>query len=280
MKTAADVVVNAAAHHPLEREGKHLLGLRIVRAADVIEQINEVRRLGEFRPLPGDLVVAEAAPLGIKLLRERGLHGECITDPETFSDGKADGDTVRREAGAGFVVVGEASAADAVIADLDQLAQSDIGKHMLDAVDGRASELGGRVVIRARPQPMGDAMTCANTMFAYGGADLRKAQIADYELDNIGRVVIVERGGVVEPSSIRVLYNRECVVTYEDGTDVPALERRLSDEYGVTFTKYATPQAPGRVLQLAAMTGWLVALGVFLAGNVCAGLPARRWRRT
>jgi hypothetical protein len=65
---------------------------------------------------------------------------------------------------------------------------------------------------------------------------------------------------------------RYLLLTYEDGVDVPALEQRLSDEYGVTFTKYASPQAPGRVLQLAAMTGWLVALGVFLAGLGVLGL--------
>jgi hypothetical protein len=65
---------------------------------------------------------------------------------------------------------------------------------------------------------------------------------------------------------------RYLLLTYEDGTDVAALEHRLSDEYGVTFTKYSVPQAPGRLLQLAAMTGWLVALGVFLAGLGVLGL--------
>jgi len=65
---------------------------------------------------------------------------------------------------------------------------------------------------------------------------------------------------------------RYLLLTYEDGTDVAALEHRLSDEYGVTFTKYSVPQAPGRLLQLAAMTGWLVALAVFLAGLGVLGL--------
>jgi FtsX-like permease family protein len=65
---------------------------------------------------------------------------------------------------------------------------------------------------------------------------------------------------------------RYLLLTYQDGTDVAALEQRLSEEYGVTFTRYSAPQAPGRLLQLAAMTGWLVALGVFLAGLGVLGL--------
>jgi hypothetical protein len=65
---------------------------------------------------------------------------------------------------------------------------------------------------------------------------------------------------------------RHLLLTYEDGSDVAALEHRLSDEYGVTFTKYSAPQAPGRLLQPAAMTGWLVALAVFLAGLGVLGL--------
>jgi hypothetical protein len=148
---------------------------------------------------------------------ERGLHGECISDAEPL-DGKADGETVRRDWRAGLVVVGEATAADAVVADLDELARTEAGKRVLDLVDPRARELGGRVVIRARPEPGTDALSCANTMFAYGGAALRSAQAVRYELDARGRVVILERGGVVEPASIRVLYNRACVATYDDGT--------------------------------------------------------------
>jgi hypothetical protein len=148
---------------------------------------------------------------------ERGLHGECVTDAEP-EGGKADGETVRRDWGAGFVVVGETGAADAVLADLDQLATTATGKRVLELVDPRASELGARVVIRARPQPGGDALSCANTMFAYGGADLRSAQIVRHEIDDRGRVVILERGGSVQPSSIRVLYNRECIATYDDGS--------------------------------------------------------------
>jgi ABC-type lipoprotein release transport system permease subunit len=65
---------------------------------------------------------------------------------------------------------------------------------------------------------------------------------------------------------------RYLLLTYEDGTDATALEHRLGEEYGVTFTKFSVPQAPGRLLQLAAMTGWLVALGVFLAGLGVLGL--------
>lgn len=149
---------------------------------------------------------------------ERGLHGECVSDASAFDDGKADGENVRREWGAGLVVVGETAAADEVIADLDQLALTDVGKGVLDLVDPRAAELGARVIIRARPVEGGEALSCANTMFAYGAADLRKAQIAKYELDAQERIVIVERGGVVDPTSIRVLYNRLCVATYDDGT--------------------------------------------------------------
>jgi hypothetical protein len=148
---------------------------------------------------------------------ERGLHGECIADAEAV-DGKADGENVRRDWGAGLVVVGEATAADAVVSDLDQLAATATGKRVLDLVDPRASELGARVVIRARPQPGGEALSCANTMFAYGGADLRRAQLLRYAIDDAGRVVILERGSIVEPASIRVLYNRDCVATYDDGT--------------------------------------------------------------
>jgi hypothetical protein len=148
---------------------------------------------------------------------ERGLHGECVSDVEPL-DVKADGETVRRDWGKGLVVVGEAMAADAVLADLDDLAGTLSGKRVLDLVDPRANELGARVVIRARPEPGGAALSCANTMFAYGAAALRSAQAVRYELDDRGRVVILERGGIVEPASIRVLYNRECVAAYEDGT--------------------------------------------------------------
>jgi FtsX-like permease family protein len=65
---------------------------------------------------------------------------------------------------------------------------------------------------------------------------------------------------------------RYLLLTYADGVDRAALESRLADEYGVTFTKYSTPEAPGRLLQLAAMTGSLRALGAFLAGLGVFGL--------
>jgi hypothetical protein len=65
---------------------------------------------------------------------------------------------------------------------------------------------------------------------------------------------------------------RYLLLTYADGTERTELERRLADEYGVTFTRYSEPQAPGRLLQLDAMTGSLVALAVFLAGLGLLGL--------
>ena len=162
------------------------------------------------------LVLASCTGLEDQECEALDLHGVCVVDDAT--DGKADDETVRRDWGEGLVVVGEAAAADAVVEDLDALATTDVGRDMFALVGPRAAELGARVIIRARPQSGAEAMTCANTMFAYGGADLRKAQIADYELDDDGRIVIVERGGVVDPTSIRVLYNRECVATYDDGT--------------------------------------------------------------
>ena len=39
-----------------------------------------------------------------------------------------------------------------------------------------------------------------------------------YDLDSSGSIVIRERGSSIAPSNIRVLYNRECVATYDDGT--------------------------------------------------------------
>ena len=65
---------------------------------------------------------------------------------------------------------------------------------------------------------------------------------------------------------------RYLLLTYSDGVDRAELERRLTDEYGVTFTRYSDPQAPGRLLQLDAMTGSLVALAGFVAGLGLLGL--------
>jgi predicted lysophospholipase L1 biosynthesis ABC-type transport system permease subunit len=65
---------------------------------------------------------------------------------------------------------------------------------------------------------------------------------------------------------------RNLLLTYADGTDRVELERRLTDEYGVTFTRYSEPQAPGRLLQLDAMTGSLAALAGFLAALGLLGL--------
>jgi hypothetical protein len=107
---------------------------------------------------------------------------------------------------------------DDVVEDLSALTETEIGKGVLGLVGPRAAELGSRVMVRARPSAGADAMTCANTMFAYGAADLRKAQIAQYMLDDSGAVQIIERGGFVDPSSIRVMYNRECAATYDDGS--------------------------------------------------------------
>lgn len=146
------------------------------------------------------------------------LHGHCVEAVDDGAGGKTDGDTIHHEWGTGLVVVGERRAVDAVVADLDALMQTQTGKGVLDLVNPRAAELGSRVIVRARPSPGADAMTCANTMFAYGGADLKKAQIVEYELGEADAIRVLERGGAVDPTSIRVMYNRECAATYEDGT--------------------------------------------------------------
>jgi hypothetical protein len=159
------------------------------------------------------------------------LHGTCVDD-ELIDDGKADGETVRRDWGDGLVIVGETAAVADVASDLDQLAATAVGAPALAAVDGHAAELGARVIVRARPDPDGAAASCANTTFAHGGADLRTAAIAAYELDERGAIVILERGGVVAPSSIRVLYNRDCVATYDDGTACAPARVYLLHELG------------------------------------------------
>lgn len=146
------------------------------------------------------------------------LHGACVAADDSMGDGKADGETVRRPWGDGVVVVGIAPDVDAVVADLDHLVTTDTGKDILERVSARAVELADRVIVRARPDAQGDFMSCANTWFVNRGADLQRAQIVAYDLDASGAVVIRERGQAVPPSNIRVLYNRECIATYEDGT--------------------------------------------------------------
>lgn len=145
------------------------------------------------------------------------LHGVCIADERT-DGGKADGETVRRPWGNGLVVVGLGSAVDAVVRDLDDLATYTIGKTVLEQVDARAAELGDRVIVRARPDPAGDFMTCANTWFVNRGVDLQRAQIVRYDLDASGAITIRERGEAVAPQNMRVFYNRECIANYDDGT--------------------------------------------------------------
>jgi hypothetical protein len=141
----------------------------------------------------------------------------CVTDPGDEVDGKADGLSIRRDWRTGFVVIGETAAVDDVIADLEQLTATATGRALVDRVDARATELAGRVVLRARPDPAGDYMTCANTVFANGGAELRRAQIVAYHMDERERVVPDEAGASLTPGNVRVLYNRECQARYDDG---------------------------------------------------------------
>ncbi len=148
-----------------------------------------------------------------------GLHGCEEVDLGDGGDGKADGENVHLEWGTSIVVVGAPEASRAVIADLDAMTATGVGHAALAAVEDRALVLGGRVMVRARPEPSSDPLSCANTVFVSG---LGAAQVRGYTEDETGKVVITEPGVPLQPTAIRVLYNRECHIVDADGTSCDA----------------------------------------------------------
>lgn len=145
-----------------------------------------------------------------------GLHG-CVDVDEAADPPKADGSTVREEVGAGLIVIGHSEASAELLGDLATLEATSVGAEVLARVHERAEALGGRVKLRPRPDPQGGETTCANTVFAAGGFDLERAHAAETQTDATGREAVLEPGDPVEPGSIRVLYNRLCIVLDEAG---------------------------------------------------------------
>src|SRR5262249_4503615 len=79
METAADVIVDAARRHLLERQGHHLEGPRLSRATVVAEQEVEVRGARELRPAPEAAVHGvEASGEPVERVAERGRVGQRL----------------------------------------------------------------------------------------------------------------------------------------------------------------------------------------------------------
>lgn len=103
------------------------------------------------------------------------------------------------------------------------------------------------------------------------------------ELTIVGEAVVPLVNDTVEPGVGLVLtvpaltdlvrgdLEENLVVRYRDGVDVAALERDLV-ELGLEFPGYADPRPPGRLGNLDALDGVLLALAVFLALLGAAGL--------
>jgi predicted lysophospholipase L1 biosynthesis ABC-type transport system permease subunit len=66
--------------------------------------------------------------------------------------------------------------------------------------------------------------------------------------------------------------SRYLLLTYAPGTDPAIVEHRLEVDYGVEFTVYSRPDAPGRLQQLDLMRGLLHGLAAFLIGLGIVGL--------
>ena len=97
-----------------------------------------------------------------------------------------------------------------------------------------------------------------------------RAVIPTLENADPGEGAILTTDGLNEHLETRG--GRYLLLTYTDGVDEAALERQLTERYGVVFTDHSGPEPPGKVAQLAAMGGLLAGLGVFLGVIGLAGL--------
>jgi hypothetical protein len=161
-----------------------------------------------------------------------GAPGEDVAEcqgsfcplPEELA-GKLDapGPTVEHRAwGDAIELVGSPELNDAVAKDLEAIAALPPGAALLAALAAeakKAKEGEQRLVLRGRSEPGGDLSMCGRTLFAAGGHDQKRARPLAYHLDEIsGKVVVDQPGDALEPARIRVIFNRACAPTYDDGT--------------------------------------------------------------
>lgn len=143
---------------------------------------------------------------------------ESYDDDDT---GKADDSTVRRDWGDSIVIVGRPGPVALVIEDLETMKADPIGASILIELEAAAAASAPtdgsdrRLVLRARDELDPSPFDCARTMFREGW--LVRSLPVGWRMD-AGRVVVTEPGELVPPGAIRVLYNRNCSQTYEDGS--------------------------------------------------------------
>lgn len=147
---------------------------------------------------------------------------QVICEGDDSADGgKADDQSVRIDWGTAIVVVGHAPAVELVLRDLATIDDDVVGAAIVAGMAAAAAVAApeavpedARLIVSARDSLDPRPFDCARTMFREGWL-ARSLPTGWEEVD--GRIEVTVPGERVPPGAIRVLYNRNCNQTYDDG---------------------------------------------------------------